>query len=86
MNSHDFLIWSGILAVTSFILSFATCFRMPWNKNKCHLIGSKPDCVQKDRHGILAFLKRYHHYFVLATLAFVAVHVTLVHIIKLSGH
>lgn len=73
---QEIIIWSGRLAVLFFILNFATCFAMPWSKDKCPWEGSRPGCDPQDKRGHFP-LSHYHHYFTWATIILVAVHAVL---------
>lgn len=73
---QELIVWSGRLAVIAFILNFATCFVMPWSKDKCPWRGERPGCDIKDSEGKFT-LSHYHHYFTWATIILVTIHVIL---------
>lgn len=73
---ESIILWSGRLAVVAFALNFATCFAMPWSKEKCPWKGECPGPDKHDKDGSFT-LSHYHHYFTWATILLVAVHAVL---------
>lgn len=73
ITAYQLIKLTGYLAFLSFILNFATCFAMPWSRDKCPWKGARPGCDPEDSQGRFT-LSHYHHYFTWLTIFFVIIH------------